>query len=128
MPKRKASKTHVWVYAVIIRGDARGAADAYRRGTHRVEHDTKVEVLDIYCNQCKLYYGQIGHQVNCDAADENDNLIGGPTGQRKKRDHSKHNCAAYGCNPDIEALRRAVGMPDLRPSRVIDPEEPDADT
>lgn len=112
MPKRKASLTHIWVGAVVLPIDHRSVASAHRRGTSRTDHDQWLEILDVYCKQCRRAYADVGHQVLCPAAadDEHHHLIGGPTGERKKRDHSTHDCTMCGCSTDIAKLRRAVGV------------------
>jgi hypothetical protein len=109
MAKRIVSDTHVWVGAVTIPLDGRSAASAHRRGTYKVNLDTAVDILDVYCSQCKRSFADIGGQIQCPAAESNDHLIGGPTGTRKLRKHD-HDCDLHGCEPDLEALRSAVGF------------------
>ena len=55
-----------------------------RRGTARVPKDTKVEILAVYCSQCRRPYDAVSDKP-CVAAVNRDHLIGGPTGERRKR-------------------------------------------
>jgi hypothetical protein len=60
------------------------AGQAHRRGTVRVPEATKIEVMDTYCCQCMRSYDDV-IETPCIAATDRDHLIGGPTGERKKR-------------------------------------------
>lgn len=46
--------------------------------------DTKIDVMEVYCGQCRRPYDAVCEK-DCEAAESKDHLIGGPTGERKKR-------------------------------------------
>lgn len=75
---------HQWVGATTVSLTSSHAAQADRRGTLRIPRETKVEVLEVYCDQCKRPYDAVNGQA-CVASENRDHLIGGPTGERKKR-------------------------------------------
>lgn len=95
MPKPYTA-THDWVAATNVDVPPGRARMAFTRGTMRVAVDTKVEVLDVYCRQCRRPFDAVEGQP-CAAADNRDHLIGGPTGERKKRKHN-HDCTLLGCD------------------------------
>jgi hypothetical protein len=66
---------------VLATGQAR---QADRRGTIRIAKETKVEVLEVYCVQCRRPFEDVEGQ-SCIAAQSREHLIGGPIGERKKR-------------------------------------------
>ena len=78
------SRTHRWVVAAVIGLPDTLAAQAFRRGTARLPSATKIEVLETYCAQCRRPYERVV-DVDCEAAESKDHLIGGPTGERAKR-------------------------------------------
>lgn len=90
------SAEHVWIAATNVVLATNLAKQAVRRGTVRVPADTKVDVLEVYCQHCRRPYDAVGDQP-CEAAGNRDHLIGGPTGERKKRKHPYHECEEYGC-------------------------------
>lgn len=81
---RAVSRTHRWVVAAVIGLPDTLAAQAFRRGTARLPSATKIEVLETYCAQCRRPYERVV-DVDCEAAESKDHLIGGPTGERAKR-------------------------------------------
>lgn len=98
------SDDHVWVVATELQIPDNLVKHAKRRGTVRLavpDGSLKAEVLDIYCHQCRRPYDAVAGQP-CAAAENRDHLIGGPTGERKKRKHPYHDCAEFGC--DVGAL------------------------
>lgn len=92
------SQDHLWVAATTITLKDNLARQADRRGTVRIPETTKVDVLDVYCEHCRRPYDAVAGQA-CIAATEKgrEHLIGGPTGERKKRKHN-HDCALVGCD------------------------------
>lgn len=78
------SRAHKWVVAATVSIPATLAAQAYRRGTARLPERTKIEVLEVYCGQCRRPYDRVCEEP-CAAAESKDHLIGGPTGERAKR-------------------------------------------
>jgi hypothetical protein len=102
--------------------DARMAAFAIRHGRVRLNVDTVLDVLDVYCENCKRFYEEVA-DVQCEAATSNEHLIGGPTGTRKKRVHD-HDCVVYGCElspAEAAALRAAAANPAPRSPVDINP-------
>jgi hypothetical protein len=110
MPKRIISAEHVWGGAAIVRLDPKNASKAVLRGYVDCDVDTRFQVLEVYCLQCRRPYDAVADRP-CEAAEVkgNDALIGGPTGERRKRIHSHHDCERYGCQPDLKKLRHDVG-------------------
>jgi hypothetical protein len=112
MPRKPPSPLHQWVGASTHPLDARAAAFANRHGRVRIDVDTVVDVLDVYCCACRRTYDDVADAV-CVAAKSNEHLIGGPTGTRKRRVHD-HDCALYGCvltDAEAAALRQAAANP-----------------
>ena len=91
------ASSHVWVVAATITLSDGLAKQAERRGTVRIPEDTKIDVLETYCAQCRRPYEDVAG-ANCEAAESRDHLIGGPTGERKKRKHPFHDCGQYDCH------------------------------
>lgn len=75
---------HIWVGAAHVPLAPSVAGNAERRGTARVPKDTKVEILAVYCSQCRRPYDAVSDKP-CVAAVNRDHLVGGPTGERRKR-------------------------------------------
>lgn len=111
MPRKPVSPTHQWVGNSTHPLDSRSAAIANRLGRVKVNVDSVVEILDVYCEACKKFYDEIGDQP-CSAAVSTEHLIGGPTGTRKRRVHDDHDCKLFGCDPltaqEIALLRAAA--------------------
>lgn len=94
------SDDHDWVVATILSIPANMVKNAERRGTARIPtpaESLKVDVLETYCRQCRRPWDDVSGQP-CAAAENRDHLIGGPTGERKKRKHPYHDCAEFGCD------------------------------
>jgi hypothetical protein len=72
---------HTWVVAANVPVDLRSARRAQRRGNLRIPAETKIEALEVYCEQCK--------RPMDDVVDEpcivSHFLHGGPIGTRKRR-------------------------------------------
>ncbi len=96
MPTQAYSQDHKWVAATNVPLAENLAKHAARRGTVRVPKEVKVDVLDVTCDQCRRRYSDVSG-APCAAAINRDHLIGGPTGERKKRIHAHHDCALVGC-------------------------------
>jgi hypothetical protein len=111
MPKRIISAEHVWGGAAIVRLDPKNASKAVLRGYVDLDVDTRFQVLEVYCTQCRRPYDAVADRP-CEAAEEkgNETLIGGPTRERRKRVQSHHDCSRYGCEPDLKKLRADVGV------------------
>lgn len=83
MPKA-ISTSHVWVVAATVTLTDVLARQAERRGTVRLAAATKIDVLETYCSQCRRPFEDVAESP-CIAAETREHLIGGPTGERKKR-------------------------------------------
>lgn len=90
------SADHDWIMATQVPIPEKLIKQAERRGTVRIPGDTKVDCLAIYCSQCRRPADDVMGQP-CEAATNRDHLIGGPTGERRKRKHPYHDCAKYNC-------------------------------
>lgn len=109
MAQRLVNEEHVWLAAATIQIDDDDARRADARGYIYLRHDTKIVVLETYCEQCRRPRSSVTGTA-CEAADSNKHLIGGPPEDiRARRKHTDHDCKAMGCTPDIQRLRRAVG-------------------
>lgn len=86
LPKT-ANKSHQWVVAAVVGLPDALASTAFRRGTARLPASTKIDVLEVYCQQCRRPYERVVAE-ECEAAKSRDHLIGGPTGERAKRKHA----------------------------------------
>lgn len=86
---------HVWVGAATVDLTPKQAAHADLRGSIRVPGQTRIDVLETYCKNCRRPYDEVADQT-CIAAADNSHLIGGPTGKRRPRTH-EHDCVANGC-------------------------------
>lgn len=96
MPLPGYSPTHVWVAAATVPISSRKVRRAFLRQSIRVVRDDRIDILEIYCAQCRRPYDDVKDEP-CEAAEGNEHLRGGPIGIRKKRAHHKHNCVALGC-------------------------------
>jgi hypothetical protein len=88
---------HKWVGATHVPLSEPQAKMGNRRGTTRVDlSDVKIDILEVYCEQCRRPFDAVNGKP-CPAAENRDHLIGGPTGERAKRNHPAHDCERYGC-------------------------------
>lgn len=95
MPMPDYSKTHVWVGAATVGLDERQAKRAVLRHSVRIPRELKINVLEVYCAQCRRPWDDVADEL-CEAAVNNEHLRGGPIGERKKRRHD-HRCDLLGC-------------------------------
>ena len=84
MPRRIVSTTHQWVAAAIIPVEHRVVRRVALRGTMAVGTELQLTVLDLYCNACRRPFDDVADR-ECEAADTNEHLRGGPLGERKPR-------------------------------------------
>lgn len=73
---------HDWVVAATIPVNNRDAAYGNRRGIYRVPVDTKVSVMETYCDTCRKPYDEV---KNLPCAISPWVRHGGPIGTRKPR-------------------------------------------
>lgn len=78
------SNGHTWVVAATVDLPSPQARQAFRRGTYRIPEHTKVQVEEVYCSGCRKPFEAVAEK-QCEAVESRDHLIGGPTGERKKR-------------------------------------------
>ena len=83
-PGTDPSATHQWLVAATVAIPHGLARRAESRGTYKLPEQTKVSVQEIYCGACRRPYEDVADKP-CEALDSRDHLIGGPTGERKKR-------------------------------------------
>jgi hypothetical protein len=72
---------HHWVLAAHVPVDPKAAKRAKRLGSYRAPTDTKIDVLDVYCDTCKRNYDEVGDRP-CEVTPW---LHGGPIGTRQRR-------------------------------------------
>ncbi|MFB9880809.1 hypothetical protein ACFFMN_22905 [Planobispora siamensis] len=114
------SPTHVWVGAATVPITQRKVRRAYLRQSVRTVKDTKITILEIYCEQCRRPYDDVQDEL-CSAAQSSKHLKGGPIGVRQKRAHYKHNCALLGC--DLSSADDDAEEPSLFDDHDDQPEE-----
>lgn len=108
MPSAEYSEHHVWVAAATIRLDPRQAKRAVLRHSIRLPEGRKIDVLEIYCEQCRRTWDDVVDEP-CEAAKSNAHLHGGPIGTRRKRKHD-HDCELLGCNPRPDAAQQTTPL------------------
>jgi hypothetical protein len=98
VPSPNYSEEHVWVAAATVGLSLKQARHALLRHSVRLPKQIRIDVLDIYCDQCRRTFDDVCDEP-CIAATTAEHLRGGPIGERKKRAHHKHNCELLGCDP-----------------------------
>lgn len=76
--------THDWVGAALVHLDDKTAKRADLRGSYRTKEEERIDVLDVYCGECKRPYTDVALEP-CSAKVDNTHLIGGDPGVRAKR-------------------------------------------
>lgn len=104
------SRQHVWVGATHVPLNERQAKYAANRGSVRVAEDLKLDILEVYCIQCKQVMEDA--PSGCAAAVSTEHLRGGPIGIRQSRKHPWHDCDLYDC---YEALPKGFGRGAVAP-------------
>src|SRR4051812_5807187 len=89
------TRHHQWVGATHVPLDTRQARYASNRGSVRIGEAVKLDILEVYCLQCKR--GMDGAPAECRAAEGTEHLRGGPIGIRQSRKHPWHDCDLYAC-------------------------------
>lgn len=108
------SNDHVFVGATYVTLPSNLARQAEKRGMIRLPAQTKVQILEVVCIQCRRPYDDVeGQPCAASSPESRDHLIGGPagssaTGERKKRKHPYHNCEDFDCTLGQSAVN-AVG-------------------
>ena len=62
------TQAHQWVAAALIgmgRGDTGRAEHAARTGRHVLPATTRIEVLEVYCANCRIAYDEAGAAAPC---------------------------------------------------------------
>lgn len=96
MPRKSVSPQHSWVGASTSRLDERSASVAVRNGWVKIDVDTVLNVLEVYCFQCRRTYDDVSGEP-CAAAGGVGHLIGGPVRTRKRRSHEDGDCDGGEC-------------------------------
>lgn len=110
MPAPKISPIHDWVAATTVHIDGRQAKQGALRGSLRLRETTRIEVLEVYCNECRRPYDDVADE-ECVAATTREHLHGGPIGERAKRKHRYHDCEAEGCQTAANVARQQATAP-----------------
>lgn len=95
----EAAGGHRWVAAATVPLDDAQAKRAVLRHSVWTNGQTRFDVLETYCSQCRRPFDDVADEP-CVAATSTEHLRGGPIGTRRKRKHN-HNCAILGCWDDI---------------------------
>jgi hypothetical protein len=112
VPSRITTTEHRWVAAALVPLDERQARKAVKNGKLGLGTDVPIDydapavmisTLEVYCAECRRPFRDVnGHE--CEAAESNEHLRGGPIGTRAPRRHDFHDCDAVGC--DTSTARR----------------------
>jgi hypothetical protein len=86
MPTNETALAHLheFVIAATIKVDQKLARYADFRQSYRLKKDTRIEVLEVYCQACKRALEDVADEP-CSALINNEHLRGGPIGERAKR-------------------------------------------
>ncbi len=76
--------SHRWIGAATVELDQKRAKHADLRGSYRTKEAERVDVLEVYCRGCRRPYEDVAGRP-CEARINNEHLIGGNPGERKKR-------------------------------------------
>lgn len=107
MPRKPVSPQHSWVGASTSSLDERSASVAVRNGWVKIDVDTVIDVLEVYCFQCRRTYDDVSDEP-CAAAGGNGHLIGGPVRTRKRRTHDCYGTDCCQLSSDEAAALRAA--------------------
>lgn len=84
-PENDKDLSHDWIGAATIKLDPKTAKHADFRGSFRTkETNVRIDVLEVYCSGCRRPYEDVADEA-CEAKINNEHLIGGNPGERKKR-------------------------------------------
>lgn len=81
--------THTWIGAATVALDPKTAKHADLRGSYRTKIEERVDVLEVYCKGCRRPYDDVADEP-CAAKINNEHLIGGNPGERKKRKRAEN--------------------------------------
>lgn len=76
--------SHTWIGAAEVPLTAKVAKHAALRLSYRADAGDKIDVLEVYCRECKRPYDDVADQP-CSAKIDNRHLIGGDQSVRAKR-------------------------------------------
>lgn len=109
-PKVDPAVDHDWVIPALIHADRRMISMARQRNYITVSEDTRIDVIDLYCGDCRRPYDEVAGTPCPFRTGDNGHLHGGPIGERAKRKH-RHDCIANGCDTAVAvaARQRAAG-------------------
>lgn len=110
MPDNKPDIDHDWVIPALIHADRRMISQARQRNYITVSERTRIDVIDLYCCNCRRPYDEVRGTPCPSKTSDNGHLRGGPLGERAKRKH-RHDCFAEGCETAavVAARQRAAG-------------------
>jgi hypothetical protein len=66
--EKRPELRHHWVGAALVglgRGDTRRAEHAARTGRHVLSKATRIEVLEVYCERCRIGYSASSDRMPC---------------------------------------------------------------
>lgn len=76
MPQGNVRDDHSWVVAASIPVPRTIVRQVFKRGTFRVRAETKVDVAEVYCAECRQQYARVSGQ-SCVARVSRAHLTGG---------------------------------------------------
>lgn len=100
--------SHTWIGAAMVPLDERTAKRADRYQSYRATEGDKIKVLDIFCEKCRMTYGDERDTGECAAKVNNEHLIGGNQAVRKKRKVPKLPDNAIPMPPPRRVSRRGI--------------------
>jgi len=100
--------SHQWVGAAMVPLSESAARRADRYQSYRAAEGDKIKVLDIFCEKCRIAYGDERDTGVCAAKVNNHHLIGGNQAVRKKRKVRKLPDNAIPMPPPRRLSRRGV--------------------
>jgi hypothetical protein len=98
-PGGRPRTAHSWLGACEIRLETEQAETGGQSGFVVLQTGREVleaPVLDVYCRECRRRWVAVA-AAECEAAESNEHLRGGPIGVRASRKHRYHECEKLGC-------------------------------
>lgn len=83
MPQHEGSDRHEWIAAAEVPIEARHVRRALLRQSFRTEANLKVDVLDVYCRNCRRNFVDVAND-KCICKETTRHLRGGPDGRKRR--------------------------------------------
>lgn len=82
----EAEELHVWVGSALVPLDDEQARNAVIRHAVTLPGRHHFSIIETYCHACRRPYSDVA-EIECEAAESNEHLRGGPIGERQRRQH-----------------------------------------